>query len=60
MNNSNLTIYVQKLISDYGLNIKSKIKYSINKEAFYTLRGIKYNGSQISRENAFIFGKLKS
>lgn len=24
MNNSNLTIYVQKLISEYGLNIKSK------------------------------------
>lgn len=51
MNNSNLTIYVQKLISDYGLNIKSKISINCLCEC---IQNIVFNIVSISSIIAFI------
>jgi histone H3/H4 len=51
MNNSNLTIYVQKLISDYGLNIKSKMSINCLCEC---IQNIVFNIISISAIIAFI------
>jgi hypothetical protein len=51
MNNSNLTIYVQKLISDYGLNIKTKTSVKCLSEC---IQNIVFNIVSISAIIAFI------
>jgi len=51
MNNSNLTIYVQKLISDYGLNIKTKTSVKCLSEC---IQNIVFNIVSVSAIIAFI------